>query len=139
MEGLNVACGTVRDEVALALELITGAGLTEQVPVAAPDDEDAPVALATRPETRIEMWRGWWKKHEGRFDARRRYRRGRPFEVGCCIDELEAPQSPFALRARAALELSIRAARPGASLSLEPDWPVVRQQGALAHLREVIR
>jgi 3-oxoacyl-[acyl-carrier-protein] synthase-1 len=130
---------TIEDEItkkaaADALNLITGANLREKVKVIEKIDllggefdeiqrEVEQITLSPR------AWERWWFDHRAGFSPNRRWRRGRPLDVGGCLAELNDPASRFHARQRAGWELAILA-RP--NIRFEPDWFVAQQQSALA-------
>jgi 3-oxoacyl-[acyl-carrier-protein] synthase-1 len=123
----------VKMAAAEALDLITGAGLREKVVVTEKIDLLGGEFAETKREvervcTRPRMWEGWWYDHRARLTPSQRWRRGRPFDVGQCLAELNDPRSRFHERQRAGWELAIQA-RP--NIRFEPDWFVAQQQNAL--------
>jgi|SRR5262245_2606445 len=58
-------------EVALALQLITGAGLTMQTPIEDLEDMEAGERpnVETKIETDPEVWSSWWREHQEDFGA----------------------------------------------------------------------
>jgi 3-oxoacyl-[acyl-carrier-protein] synthase-1 len=126
-DGLKVAA-------AEALELITAAGLrenatlvekTELLPGEFVEESREVERIATSPS----VWQAWWKQSGRRFDPKRRWRRGQPFDFGVLIAELKDPSARFHSRQRAYWELLILS---GQSIAFEPDWFVPRQMEALA-------
>jgi uncharacterized protein (TIGR02270 family) len=123
---------SLRLAAANSLQLITGAGLVETATIVEDADEEEPLDLTTyeieRVSTCAEEWSNWWRDHESHFDSRTRWRLGKPFDFGLCIQELCDEQSEFTARQRANLELVIRS---GNDVSFEPDWFVPQQQKAI--------
>ncbi|MEW6381917.1 MAG: HEAT repeat domain-containing protein [bacterium] len=139
------------ESAALALHLITGAQLYEEVFV--PDEIDpdelfegelenlSQGKVPTRPDgkpfgttiTRIslnpEVWQKWWTQNRSRFSPQIRYRNGQPYSPACLLANLESEQSPHKIRQFAYEELVIRY---GLDLPFETDMPVIRQKQALA-------
>lgn len=128
----------LREAAASALELITGAGLTEKVELPAEGDEEdgdlteAPRELS-RPSRDAAAWTRWWGAQRARLEGTSRLRYGKPCTPGSYIEELTRPSSPLAARSRAATELVIRS---GHFVGFQPDWPIHRQRHALGQWRE---
>jgi hypothetical protein len=125
-EPLRVAAGQ-------ALEMLTGAGLRETAVVVEQTDLLGGEVAEERTEvervaTSPEAWLAWWGRHGSRFDPRRRWRRGKPFDPGQCVAELADGRSRFQDRQRAYWELEILS---GQDVPFEPDWFVPRQDGAI--------
>ncbi|RYZ43555.1 MAG: hypothetical protein EOO71_03080 [Myxococcaceae bacterium] len=123
----------VKEAAARALELMTGAGLTEVLRVL--DDEDMADEEGSwhevrQPTTQATTWRAWWAQHHARLEGLTRLRRGRPYSLDSCIEELAHPSCAFDVRARAGLEMDIRS---GEVVGFQPDWPIRRQLQAIAH------
>jgi uncharacterized protein (TIGR02270 family) len=135
MEQLDHKKPEVQQAAARALNLMTGAGLTEKLKVrdedAADDDEEAWHEVI-QPNTNTAVWRAWWAEHRSELEGTPRLRMGRPYSPGVCIEELAHPKSPFDTRARAALELGIRTRQ---TIGFQPDWPTHRQSQALEQWR----
>lgn len=121
---------------AAALSLISGRHARERVVVItepAIDGSDEPetreiVQVMTSPD----YWADWWKAEGVRFDSRFRWRRGKPFHVGSCVDEMDDPWSTLGDRSRAFLELVVLSRM---AIPYEPDWFVPLQQTAIADWR----
>ncbi|MEW5802449.1 MAG: HEAT repeat domain-containing protein [bacterium] len=122
-----------------ALELITGAGLRETVTLVDPVDPDELLEGEEEPSvptvqklervcTSYEEWAIWWQKNRSRFHPAIRWRYGKPFDFGLCIDEMASEKARYADRQRAYLEVTIRS---GHDIPFEPDWFVGRQKEAL--------
>ena len=125
---LNIAESA--ENAALALNLITGADLYEEVFVPEEIDEDelfddekekidtgkhwvredgSPYgATVTRLCRDQNMWRDWWLEHGQRFQAETRYRSGKPYAPGVLIDNLTADALPNRVRELIHHELLIR-------------------------------
>jgi hypothetical protein len=121
-----------------ALQRITGAGLVELVPVSddeihVPEPRDPPVGerpppprlvravsdardlppepspeMVERPTTDAAAWQGWWARSAGAFDARGRYRHGRPYTPALSLHELDVGVAAVAERRALQRELVIR-------------------------------
>jgi 3-oxoacyl-[acyl-carrier-protein] synthase-1 len=123
----------VKIAAAGALDLMSGHHARERVTqTLPPDPEDASAAGEVREVERVntspEYWSQWWHRERGRLDVNARWRRGRYFSLGACIEELADPQSMLIERTRAYLELSARAP---AAIAFEPDWFVGRQDESI--------
>ncbi|MBU1169042.1 MAG: hypothetical protein KKD44_05700 [Proteobacteria bacterium] len=116
------------ESAALALNLITGAQLTEEVFV--PDDIDPddlfdderelwekgllypkgkePGVMINRLSRNSDDWIQWWKKKQRRFNHRIRYRNGKPYSPACLLDNMTSKDSPEMIRKLAHEELVIR-------------------------------
>jgi hypothetical protein len=127
-DGLKVAAAD-------ALDLITGAGLREEVLLPDPDEPDLQVEV-TRVCTSPQRWSNWWSVHGADFKLGSRYRLGKPFELKICVQELSDPQTPFDRRQRAFWELQVHS---GHDIPYEPDWFVVRQRRAIQQWQAVMQ
>ncbi|HYO68808.1 MAG TPA: HEAT repeat domain-containing protein [Archangium sp.] len=138
MDHLGHEKAEVKQSAARALALMSGAELKEQLRVPAEDamdDDEAEEAwrVVTLPSTDAAAWRSWWKEHRSLLEGPSRLRLGRAYDLGMCIEEMAHPRTPFAARARAALELGIRS---GQTIGFQPDWPMRRQRQALEEWRQ---
>ncbi len=137
-------------EAARALEMIKGAGLTDDAFVEdVPDDDelfdDERARLArgepltppgepprgttiVLPSTDAERWRAWWDEHAGRFAEADRFRLGRPAGPEAQVASLAAPYVPHRLRRWIADELAVRYRMP---VPFDAGWEVPRQRAAL--------
>ena len=133
-------------EAAHALDLITGAGLEDEVAVEDvralderfPDERASEVEDGHRLDaterglcTKHGPWRAWWDEHGRAFPAGR-YRLGQPVTRASLVASLEAPQVPHGVRRWIADEL---AARHHMALPFRPTWEVARQRAALQAMR----
>jgi hypothetical protein len=115
-------------ESALALQLITGAGLTVEQPVADEELEpDERATLETQLNTDSAHWLEWWNAHGDRL-PRTPLRSGQPYSETALLRHLENPEGMHVERYWAAEQL---ACRHGRSLAFEPDMLVVEQRSAL--------
>ena len=136
----------VAPAAAVALECLTGAGLSETVFVPDEVDEDElfesereklkkgePLdrgdgrpfgSTVTRLAQNPEQWDKWWQANKDRFYPGVRYRMGGAYSPARLIDMLTAPGTPHPLRVCCAEELKTRY---GADFGLETDAPVPRQ------------
>ncbi|MCY1072975.1 hypothetical protein OV287_00635 [Archangium sp. miwbw1] len=128
LEQLEAENPRQRQAAASALGLLSGAGPGLKVRVAAGEGEEAGQEQEAW-STDLRAWRQWWEAHGRQFEGGQRWRHGRRFTLEGCLEELEDPHSPLAVRSRTALEWRLRSGRP---LDFEPDWPVRRQREALA-------
>jgi hypothetical protein len=146
------------DSAAMALQLITGAQLYEEIFVPDEIDEDELFEeererfkqgqLPTRPDgqpfgttiTRLSQnpadWQRWWTDNGRRFDLRIRYRNGKPFSPACLLETLESERSRHKARQLAYEELVIRY---GVDFPFETELFVTQQQQALAKYAEWIK
>lgn len=141
---------------ALALNLITGAGLYEEVFLPEPIDEDEffeselekykkgeplyppgeePGTNLIRLSLNSTAWQTWWDQNKSQFDSRLRYRNGKPFSPSCLLENLEFEKSPPVIRQLAYEELVIRY---GIDFPFETTMFVSKQKEALAIFREWI-
>lgn len=119
---------------AKALELLTGAGLREQavaVEVLEAFEEGEPEEVRHKVErisTSANQWSQWWDQKKRHFSSRHRWRRGKPFNLGVCIEELRDGRSDYLDRQRAYWELVIQSRQ---DIPFEPDWFVPKQYDAI--------
>lgn len=141
---------------ALALELMTGAGLYAETFVPAEVDPDelfdeeraryeATGELPKRPDGRpygttvVQLstdpaqWKDWLSRNKARFDPALRYRCGEPYSPRALLHALEAPRMPNRVRALVCDELKVRYAL---DFPLEIELPVAEQRRLLARLAE---
>lgn len=139
---------------AVALHTITGAALHESAFVEEAVDPDelfpeerqkyeqtgeAPKRVDGRPfgSNVVQLvlappvWRAWLSDHKSEFDAKLRYRHGKPLSPAASLEALEDPQTPNRIRALICEELVIRYRAP---VTLEIDMPVKEQRKHLADL-----
>ena len=134
---------------ALALDLITGAELTEDVvvdgamhedelfphererltqdaagPASAPPVGDTITRLSINPD----QWGDWWRAHGGRFGSSARYRAGKPVRPGELIDCLRSDTIPRVVRELTHNEL---ATRYGCSVGFSASLSVRQQERAI--------
>ena len=142
-------------EAARALEMITGAGLTDDAFVEdIPEDdelfEDEKERLArgeplvppgqpprgttiVLPSADAARWRAWWDEHAGRFAEADRFRLGRPAGPAAQVASLAAPYVPHRLRRWIADELTVRYRM---AVPFDHAWEVGRQRAALEAMAE---
>jgi len=127
-----------------ALQMITGAGLTEKITIEEEDafadsydegeESDPPETFETEQvSTSFDDWSNWWDGNKGNFNISLRYRYGQPFTPGLCIEEINSEKSRFEDRKRAYLELVIST---GHDIPFEPDWFVARQRQSIKEWSE---
>ena len=143
---------------ALALNLITGANIFEQVFIPEEIDEDelfpeelekfkqgqVPTRLdgkpfgdiVTRLSQKSEDWHDWWSKNRSRFNPDIRYRGGRPFSPSCLLENMEHGKTQFRIRQLAYEELVIRY---GQDFPFEADLTVSRQKQVLANISQWVK
>jgi len=139
------------ESAAMALNLITGADLYEEVFVPEVIEEDelfgeeledfrqgkVPVRPDGKPYgttiTRITQkpddWRNWLRENGVRFKPHIRYRNGKPSSPVCLLENLESEKSPNKVRRLAYEEMVIRY---GIDIPFETDMPVAQQKMVLA-------
>ena len=138
----------------IALQLMTGAGLFEEVFVPEEIDEDElfdeeltlyrtngevpkkpdgqPFGeIITRLSQNTQEWNNWLETNRSRFQPNVRYRCGVPYSPMCLLETLLSEHSPNYVRQLAIEELKIRYA---ADFPIEADMPVVQQDSALAKI-----
>ena len=115
-----------------ALDLIAGLHTTERVTLQVSSEvegqESTEDVEVERVNTSMDFWTNWWKTQRSQLPPNVRWRRGEPFSIGVCIEELADPKSTYRARQRAHLELSTRAS---ADIPFEPDWFVQRQEASI--------
>lgn len=130
---------------AQALELLTGAGLCEQLEVHEDSDPDElfederrteHVTTASRISQSEATWRGWWNENRSRFIPHQRYRRGKPFTPTLLLEAMEADVELEFVRRLACEEWVIRL---GVDCGFEPEALWVQQEPALRRAREWLR
>lgn len=148
----------VAEAAATGLNLITGADLYEDAFIPEEIDEDELFEeelekyrqgeVPMRPDgqpfgttvTRIsqnpEDWHTWLNDNKKRFDARYRYRRGKPFSLAGLLASLESEHTPRRARRLAYEELVVRYQM---NLPFEADMPVHRQKRSLADIRQWVQ
>ncbi|MCG8337342.1 MAG: hypothetical protein MJE63_22805, partial [Proteobacteria bacterium] len=115
-----------------SLNLITGA----QLPLLFPDIKEGPEDK--KHEVNIEItwksqWMSWWIENQCHFDSDFRYRRGVPFTIESCIDEMANARGNYWSRQYSFHELQIRTGH-----SIVPffaDWNVQDQMNAINQWR----
>jgi uncharacterized protein (TIGR02270 family) len=154
----SLADDRLADAAANALNLITGANLYETafVPEQFEEAELFEHELEdfrkgqppTRPGgepfgTRVRRiaqepgrWRHWLIENKARFDARFRYRLGRPYTVASTLETLQSAHVPYRIRQLAGEEAIIRYRF---ALHFEAEMPVTVQQAALASVAQQVR
>ncbi len=125
-----------------ALQRITDASLTDEVPDPSYPDDGQPFVRAWSPPSitaklcgDVAAWRGWWKKHKKGADPRGRYRFGHRWTLMDDVWELECPWSGRRARWFAYLEL---VARTGHAMPFDPDEFVARQEEKVREWRREI-
>ncbi len=103
----------------LALNLITGAELYEEVFIPEAIDKDLlfddeieklekgeplyppgkePGTTITRISQNQEEWNIWWQENKSNFNSATRYRNGKPYSSACLIENLESSKTPSRIR-----------------------------------------
>ena len=145
------------DSAAMALNLITGAGIYEEVFIPEEIDEDElfeeeleklkrgeslyppgeePGSTITRISQKPEDWQKWWAENKSRFNPEIRYRNGKPYSPACLLENLESEKSPHKVRQLAYEELVIRY---GIDFPFETDMLVSQQKHTVAKYAEWIK
>ena len=160
--GVEFLIGRLADPVlaefaALALNLITGAQLYEEVVVTEPADEDerfgaadgkmdpATQADASGPgpaQTTVRRlshrpsdWRNWWQTHAGGCEPGQRLRNGQACTPAVLLENLTREDSPALVRQMAGEELAIRYAM---DIPFESDMTVHQQLRSLSRYRQAV-
>jgi uncharacterized protein (TIGR02270 family) len=153
----HLANEDLAESAALALNLITGAELYEEVfiPEEIHEDElfeeeleklkrgeslyppgEEPGATITRLTQKPEDWQKWWAKNRSNFNPGIRYRNGKPYSPACLLESLESEKSPRRVRQLAYEELVIRY---GIDFPFETDMFVAQQKQVIAKYAEWIK
>lgn len=106
-------------EAALALQLITGAGLITQKPLENEElEEGERPTLVAELQTEPEAWTNWWMSNSKNFLAIPSLRRGRPYSANELLRQLQEPECLHLERYWAIEQLACRHAM---ALGLEHD------------------
>ena len=145
------------ESAAMALNLITGAGIYEEVFIPEEIDEDElfeeeleklkrgeslyppgeePGTTITRLSQKLEDWQKWWDENKSRFNPGIRYRNGKPYSPACLLENLQSEKSPHIVRQMAYEEFVIRY---GIDFPFETDMLVSQQKQAIAKYAEWIK
>jgi uncharacterized protein (TIGR02270 family) len=145
------------ESAAIALNLITGAGIYEEVFIPEKIDEDElfeeeleklkrgeslhppgeePGTTITRLSQKTEDWQKWWVENKSHFNPAIRYRNGKPYSPACLLENLESEKSPRIVRQMAYEELVIRY---GIDFPFETDMLVSQQKQTIAKYSEWIK
>jgi len=145
------------ESAALALNLITSAGIYEEVFIPEEIDEDElfeeeleklkrgeslyppgeePGITITRISQKPEDWRKWWVENKSHFNPAIRYRNGKPYSPACLLENLESEKSPRIVRQMAYEEFVIRY---GIDFPFETDMLVSQQKQTIAKYSEWIK
>ncbi|NOZ55057.1 MAG: hypothetical protein GXP08_18275 [Gammaproteobacteria bacterium] len=145
----------MRVQAGEALQMLTGAGLREELHVQEEEEPDLTVADILGQDTRADLdgealdaqtkprlkkvirvcsdhprWQSWWQENKQNFDNTHRYRHGAFFSLNSCIETLANDAHANAeQRHNAYAELVIRSGNP---VAFEPDWFVTKQRQAIA-------
>jgi uncharacterized protein (TIGR02270 family) len=137
----NLANTDMAESAASALNLITGAELSEEVLIVEKIDEDdlfkeVTATQIARLSRNPEDWRQWWAANQSGFEPSIRYRNGKPYSPACLLENLESEKTSRRIRQLAYEELVIRY---GVDFPFETDMPVAQQKQALAKYTEWIK
>jgi len=145
------------ESAAMALNLITGAEIYEEVFIPEEIDEDElfeeeleklkrgeslyppgeePGTTITRLSQKLEDWQNWWVENKSHFIPGISYRNGKPYSPACLLENLESEKSPRIVRQMAYEELVIRY---GIDFPFETDMLVSQQKQAIAKYAEWIK
>lgn len=145
------------ESAAIALNLITGAGIYEDFFIPEEIDEDElfeeeleklkrgeslyppgeePGTTINRLSQKPEDWQKWWVENKSRFNPGIRYRNGKPYSPACLLENLQSEKSPHQMRQLAYEELVIRY---GIDFPFETDMLVSQQKQAIAKYAEWIK
>jgi len=145
------------ESAALALNLITSAGIYEEVFIPEEIDEDElfeeeleklkrgeslyppgeePGITITRISQKPEDWRKWWVENKSHFNPAIRYRNGKPYSPACLLENLESEKSPRIVRQMAYEEFVISY---GIDFPFETDMLVSQQKQTIAKYSEWIK
>ncbi|MCG8335441.1 MAG: HEAT repeat domain-containing protein, partial [Proteobacteria bacterium] len=113
-----------------SLDLITGASL----PLLFPDIKEGPEDK--RHEVKVEtawrsQWMSWWIENQYHFDSDFRYRRGVPFTIESCINEMMYEKGNYWCRQLSFHELQIRTGQ--CIVPFFADWDIKDQINAINH------
>ncbi|QTA85821.1 Uncharacterized protein dnm_018360 [Desulfonema magnum] len=144
------------ESAALAMNLITGAALYEEVFIPEDIDEDELFeeeleklkkgeslyppgeesgTTITRVSQKPEDWHDWWTENKSRFSPGIRYRNGKPYSPACLLENLKSEKSIRQVRQFAYEELVIRY---DIDFPFETDMFVVQRKQAIAKYAEWI-
>ncbi len=104
-----------------ALQIITGAVFENQ------GEHDSRKRFVSRCASH-EQWEQWWKSFGAKFSKDVRWRKGKAFNPGRCIQQMSDSSLSFLERQWAYYELLIRT---GENIPFEADWLVHEQRAAL--------
>ncbi len=119
--------------IAESLELITGAGLDLPVPdiQEGPEGKEYEIKVVTKWN---EIWTKWWMKNRNEYDEKTRYRRGKVFHLGSCLEEMGYPRGNYWSRQFSYYELQIRSGMHIAPF--RADWYVAEQKEAIGKWKD---
>jgi uncharacterized protein (TIGR02270 family) len=145
------------ESAAMALNLITGAGIYEEVFIPEEIDEDElfeeeleklkrgeslyppgeePGTTITRISQKPEDWQKWWAENKSHFNPGIRYRNGKPYSPACLLENLQSEKSSRLVRQMAYEEFVIRY---GIDFPFETDMLVSQQKQAIAKYADWIK
>ncbi|MBU2511432.1 hypothetical protein KJ966_08835 [bacterium] len=116
-----------------SLNLITGANL----PLPFPDIKEGPKGKEYDVTVEVsfkEQWAVWWYKNKHKYNDEIRYRRGNPFNIGSCVEEMAYPLGNHWSRQVSYYELLIRTGKYIAPFFA--DWYVKDQQSSIRIWKE---
>ncbi len=118
----------IQKSIVESLELVTGAELHIPPPdiKEGPEGKEYEVEVVTQ---WYDIWKTWWVENNGLFDDDVRYRRGKRFHLGSCIEEMAYQLGNHWSRQGAYYELRIRSGE--FVIHFEADWYVDDQLVAI--------
>jgi len=153
----NLGNTDLAKSAAMAFNLITGAGIYEDVFIPEEIDEDElfeeeleklkrgeslyppgeePGTTITRISQKPEDWQKWWAENKSHFNPAIRYRNGKPYSPACLLENLQSEKSLRIVRQMAYEEFVIRY---GIDFPFETDMLVSQQKQAIAKYSEWIK
>jgi len=153
----NLGNTDLAESAAIAFNLITGAGIYEEVFIPEEIDEDElfeeeleklkrgeslyppgeePGITITRISQKPENWQKWWAENKSHFNPAIRYRNGKPYSPACLLENLESEKSPRIIRQMAYEEFVIRY---GIDFPFETDMLVSQQKQAIEKYADWIK
>jgi len=138
LRAMNSDDDFIRLAAAEAIDLITGAGLTEEHTHVeewiGPDESEIEKdeTTLTRVSTSPDVWSAWLSENSENFTRGQRWRNGKSFAESLLVDEIADPKSHYGRRQYAYLELVVRGT---CDEPFEADWFISSQKKAIAQIR----
>lgn len=145
----NLSNPVFAESAALALNLVTGADIYEDVFIPEEIDEDElfeeeleklkkgealyspgeePGSTLNRLSQNPDSWQNWWQQNSSRFNKGVRYRNGKPCSPACLLENMQSERSPRIIRQYACEEFVIRY---GVDFPFETEMSVRQQKKVL--------